>query len=82
MNRRSFLTAAAVASVPLPATAAVTATKPDLEEWLKAQTLDNVIDFHVSRLLKALNASGKQGKYRATVDYETNGFILIVEDRA
>lgn len=80
MNRRSFLTAAAVASVPIPAIAAKP-HKIDLEEWLKAQSLENVIDFHVSRLVKALNSSGKKHKYRAAVDYETNGFILIVEDR-
>lgn len=52
----------------------------DLQEWLDAQDDKSVIDFHLSRLVKALNKADPSRSYRAEVNYDEYGFIVLMGD--
>lgn len=53
----------------------------DLQEWLDAQDDKSVIDFHLSRLVKALNKADPSRSYRAECNYDEYGFIVLMGDK-
>lgn len=77
MDRRTFLGAAAVASLPV---AAASAPKPfDLQEWLNTADPDAVVHYHAGQLAAAMNRVDAARSYRVNVDYR-KGFALVVGD--
>ena len=80
INRRAALLGAAVstAALAVPAAAAVTSEARGFEHWLKTAPPDQLIDYHLMALAKAMNRA-QPGLWWANLDPK-GSFVIINRD--